>query len=102
MSTYRIPLLHRLDRYPRSVPTSQSIRPVSNLSTRKRETARLAPEVVAAPLLSVLVVVLAVTSIIGLTIFGDQASAAVAAGAMGLSSAVLGLVFGFLKAYQSS
>jgi hypothetical protein len=60
--------------------------------------------VVAAPLLAVLVVALAVTSIVGLTIFGDHGNTPVAilAGAIGMSSAVLGLLFGFMKAYQSS
>jgi hypothetical protein len=103
MSIYRIPLLHRLDRYPRSVPAFQSIRPASNLSTRERKTARSAPEVVGAGLLGLLMVVLAVTSIVGLTIFGDHGNAgAVIPGVIGMSSAVLGLVFGFVKAYQSS
>jgi hypothetical protein len=39
-----------------------------------------------------------------LTIFGDDgnASAAVAAGAFGMFSAVLGVIFGFMKARQSS
>jgi hypothetical protein len=104
MTIYRIPLLHRLDRYPRSVPTSPSIRPASDLSTRGRTTARSATEVVAARILAVLLVALAVTAIVGLKVFGDHdnASAALVAGALGMSSAVLGLLFGFMKAYQSS
>jgi hypothetical protein len=102
MSTYRIPLLHRLDRYPRSAPTFQSIRPASDLPTRERKTARSAPKVVAARLLAVLVVALVVTSIVGLTAFGDHASASVLAGVAGMFSAVFGLLFGFVKAYQSS
>jgi hypothetical protein len=103
MGIYRIPLLHRLDRYPRSVPTSHSIRPASDLSTRERKAARSAPEVVAAQILAVLVVVLAVTSIVGLTISGNygNAPAAVIPGVIGMSSTVLGLVFGFVMAYQS-
>ena len=101
---YRVPLLHRLDRYPRSASTSQSIRPASGLSTRERKTARSAPEVVAARLRAVLVVASVVASIAVLTSFGDQgsASASVLAGVVGMFSAVLGLVFGFGKAYQSS
>ena len=101
---YRIPLLHRLDRYPRFVPTSQSIRPASDLSTPERDKARSGPEAVAAPLLAVLVVALTIASIVGLTTFGDDgnAPAAVGAGVIGMSSAVLGLIYGFLKAYQSS
>ena len=103
MSSYRIALLHRLDRYPRSVPTFQSIRPASDLSTRERKTARSAPKVVAARLLAVLVVTLTVTSIVSLTIFGDYGNsrASVLAGVVGMFSAVFGLLFGFVKAYQS-
>jgi hypothetical protein len=94
----------RLDRSNRSIPTSPSTRPESDLSTREREKARSATEVVAAPLLAVLVVALAVASIVGLTIFGGQSNAVavIVAGAIGMSSAVLGLLFGFMKAYQSS
>jgi hypothetical protein len=52
----------------------------------------------------VLVVALAVTSIVGLSIFGDHgnAPAAIVAGAIGMFSAVLGLIFGFMKAHHSS
>ena len=104
MTSFRIPLLHRLDRYPRSLPSPQSIRQASDVPTRKRKTARSAPKVVAARLLAVLVVVLAVTSIVGLTGFGDNGNvpAAVVAGVVGMFSAVFGLLFGFVKAYQSS
>jgi hypothetical protein len=104
ISKLRSDVSRRLDRSNRSVATSQSTRPPSDLFTRERERARSATEVVAAPLLAVLVVALAVTSIVGLTIFGDHgnAPAAVVAGAIGMSSAVLGLLFGFMKAYQSS
>ena len=103
MTSYRVALLHRPDRFPRSVPISQSIRQTS-LSTRERKTVRLAPKVVAARLLAVLVVALTVTSIVGMTVFGDQGNtpASVVAGAFGMSSAALGLLFGFMKAYQSS
>jgi hypothetical protein len=103
-STLRADLTRRLDHSNRSVPTSPSTRSQSDLSTREREKARSATEVVAAPLLAVLVVALAVTSIVGLTIFGDHgnAPAAVAAGAIGMFSAVLGLIFGFMKAHHSS
>jgi hypothetical protein len=94
----------RLDSSNRPVPTTQSTSPASDLSTRERDKARSATEVVAAPLLAVLVVALAVTSIVGLTIFGDHGNAptAMVAGAIGMSSAALGLLFGFMKAYQSS
>jgi hypothetical protein len=44
---------------------------------------------------------LTVTSIVALKVFGDDedASAALVAGAFGLSSAALGLIFGYMKAY---
>ena len=97
-------LARRLGRSNRSVPTSPSTRPAFDRSTREREKSRSATEVFAAPLLAVLVVALAVASIVGLTIFGDHgnAPAAVAAGAIGMFSAVLGLLFGFMKAHHSS
>jgi hypothetical protein len=104
MTSYRIPLLHRLDRYPRSAPTFESIRPASDRSTRERKTAKPAPKVAAARLLAVLVVALTLTSIVGLTVFGDHgnAPASVLAGVVGMFTAVFGLLYGFLKAYQSS
>jgi hypothetical protein len=103
-SALRADLSRRLDRSNRSVPTSPSTSPASDLSTRERDKARSATEVIAAPHLAVLVVALAVTSIVGLTIFGDHgnAPAAVVAGAIGMFSAVLGLLFGFMKAHHSS
>ena len=103
-SELRADLPRRLDRSNRSVPTSPSTSPASDLSTRERDKARSATEVIAAPHLAVLVVALAVTSIVGLKVFGDagDASAALVAGALGMSSAASGLLFGFMKAYQSS
>ena len=103
-SELRADLPRRLDRSNRSVPTSPSTRPQSDLSTREREKATSAAEVVAARILAVLLVALAVTSIVGLKVFGDadNASAALVAGALGMSSAASGLLFGFMKAYQSS
>ena len=103
-SALRADLWRRVDRSNRSVPTSLSTRPASDLSTRESKKSRSATEVLAAPLRAVLVVALAVTSIVGLTIFGDHgnAPAAVAAGAIGMFSAVLGLTFGFMKARHSS
>jgi hypothetical protein len=60
--------------------------------------------VVAAHIFAVLLVALAVTSIVGLKVFGDagNASAALVVGAIGMFSAVLGLIFGFMKAHHSS
>ena len=94
----------RLDHSNRSVPTSPSTRPQSDLFTRKREKTTSAAEVVAGHILAVLLVALAVTSIVALKVFGDDgnASAALVASALGMSSAALGLIFGFMKAYQSS
>jgi hypothetical protein len=103
-SELRADLPHRLDRSNRSVRTSPSTRPTSALSIREREKATSAAAVVAARILGVLLVALAVTSIVALKVFGDagNASAALVAGAFGMSSAALGMIFGFMKAYQSS
>jgi hypothetical protein len=102
-SGQRADLPHRLDHSNRSVPTSPSTRTQSDL-TREREKATSAAEVVAARILAVLLVALAVTSIVALKVFSDDgnASAALVAGASGMSSAALGMIFGFIKAYQSS
>ena len=103
-SELRADLSRRVDRSNRSVFTSPSTRPRSDLSTRGGERATSAAEVVGARILAVLLVALAVTSIVCLKVFGDDgnASAALVAGAFGMSSAALGLLFGFMKAYQSS
>ena len=103
-SELRADLSRRVDRPNRSVFTSPSTRPQSDLSTQEREKAMSVAEVVAARILAVLLVALAVTSIVALKVFGDHgnASAALVAGAFGMSSATLGLIFGFMKAYQSS
>jgi hypothetical protein len=61
--------------------------------------------VIAARFLAVLVVAMVITSIFGFTAFdrqGGNSAAAIASLAMGAASAVLGLSFGFLKAYQAS
>jgi hypothetical protein len=103
-SGQRADLPHRLDHSNRSVPTSPSTRTQSGLSTLEREKATSAADVIAARLFAVLFVALAVTSIIALKVFSDDgnASAALVAGAFGMSSAALGMIFGFMKAYQSS
>ena len=97
-------LSRRVEHSNRSVPTSLSTRLQSALSTREREKATSVAEVVAGRILAVLLVALAVISIVALKVFGDDgnASAALVAGAFGMSSAALGLIFGFMKAYQSS
>lgn len=98
MTTYRIPLLHRLDRYPRNARTFQLARRVSDPPTRERKKTRSAPGVILSRLLAVLVVAMVVTSIAGLTVFGDHSN--VGAGVIGMFAAVLGLIYGFLTAYQ--
>jgi hypothetical protein len=58
-----------------------------------------------ARLMAVLVVAMVITSIVGIIVFdrqGGNSAAAVASLAIGGSAAVLGLLFGFLKAYQAS
>jgi hypothetical protein len=100
---YHSDLSRREDRSKQSVLASASTQPPSNPVNRARKKGR-SPVAVAARLLGVLVVALVVTSIVGLTAVGDQINptATVVAGVIGMSSAVLGLLFGFLKAYQSS
>jgi hypothetical protein len=104
LSEPRADLPRRLDHSNRSEPTSPSTRPQSELSTLEHEKATSAAELVAARILAVLLVALAVTSIVALKVFSDDgnASAALVAGALGMSSAALGMIFGFMKAYQSS
>ena len=71
--------------------------------TRVRENSGRSAADVVARLLAVLVVAMVLTSIVGLTVVGDRnTTAAVVAGVIGMSSAVLGLLFGYLKAYQVS
>jgi hypothetical protein len=74
-------------------------------STKEREKARSIAGVIAARLLAVLVVAMVITSILGFTAFDRQAgnsTTAIASLAIGGAAAVLGLSFGFLKAYQVS
>jgi len=61
--------------------------------------------VVVTRLLAVLVVAMVVTSILGFTVFDRQvgnSTTAVASLAISSSAAVLGLVLGFVKAYQTT
>ncbi|MFL6046053.1 MAG: hypothetical protein ACJ72M_13145 [Propionibacteriaceae bacterium] len=61
--------------------------------------------VVVIRLLAVLVVVMVVISIVGFIVFdrqGGNSAAAVASLAIGSSAAVLGLLLGFVKAYQTT
>lgn len=95
----------RLDHFSQHIPTSASTRRSPDDSTQRREEARSAAGVIAARLLAVLVVAMAITSIFGFTAFdrqGGNSAAAIASLAIGAASAVLGLSFGFLKAYQAS
>jgi hypothetical protein len=95
----------RLDHSSQHIPISASTRPSLDDFTQRREEARSAAGVVAARLLAVLVVAMVITSILGFTAFDRQegnSAAAIASLAIGAASAVLGLSFGFLKAYQVS
>ncbi len=101
---YDSDLPRREDRSKQSVLASASTQLPSNPVNQAPKKGGRSPVAVAARLLGVLVVALVVTSIVGLTAVGDQINptATVVAGVIGMSSAVLGLLFGFLKAYQSS
>jgi hypothetical protein len=95
----------RLDHSSQPIPTSASTRPSPDESTKEREKARSTAGVIAARLLAVLVVAMVITSILGFTAFDRQAgnsTTAIASLAIGGAAAVLGLSFGFLKAYQVS
>jgi hypothetical protein len=101
----RTDISRRLNHSSQHIPTSASTRPSPDDSTQGREEARSAAGVIAARLLAVLVVAMVITSILGFTAFdrqGGNSAAAIASLAIGAASAVLGLSFGFLKAYQVS
>jgi hypothetical protein len=85
------------------VPTSATIRRSVSSSTSGHEKARPTAGVIIARLLAVLVVVMVVTSIVGFVVFdrqGGNSAVATTCLVIGAFSAVLGLLFGFLKAYQ--
>jgi hypothetical protein len=94
-----------LDHTSQHMPTSASTRPSFDDSTGRREKAGSAAGLVVTRLLAVLVVAMAVTSILGFTLFdrqGGNSATALASLAIGGSAAVLGLMLGFREAYQAS
>jgi hypothetical protein len=75
------------------------------LAENEQNETRTAGAMVAVPLLTVFVIAMAAASIVGLTVFGDQnrsPSMVVVSGVVGMYAAVLGMIFGFMRAYQSS
>ena len=95
-------LSRRLDQSSQQVAISPSVRPTLGGSP---ENVRSAAGVVAARLLSVLLVAMVVISILGLTVFdrqGGYSTTAIASVFIGNSAAAVGLILGFLKAYLAS
>lgn len=91
-----------LDPASQHIPTSAPTPPSG--STQVREKAALTG-VLVTRLLPVLVVAMLVTSILGFTLFdrqGGNSVTALASLAIGGSAAVLGLIFGLVKAYHAS
>jgi hypothetical protein len=98
-------LSDRLDRSSQQVAISASARPNLGDSPPGMENVRSAAGVVAARLLSVLLVAMVVISILGLTVFdrqGGYSTTAIVSVAIGNSAAALGMILGFLKAYLAS
>jgi hypothetical protein len=94
-----------LDHASQRIPSSAWPPPSFDDSTPGREEAGSAAGVVVTRLLSVLVVAMVVTSILGFALFdrqGGNSAAALASLAMGGSAAVLGLILGFRAAYRAS
>jgi hypothetical protein len=94
-----------LDHTSQHMPTSASTRPSFGDSAGRWEKAGSAAGLVVTRLLAVLVVAMAVTSILGFTLFdrqGGNSATALASLAIGGSAAVLGLMLGFREAYQAS
>jgi hypothetical protein len=85
------------------MPTSASIQRSQDESAQEKLPSTAG--VVLTRLLAVLVVAMVVTSILGFTVFDRQvgnSTTAVASLAISSSAAVLGLVLGFVKAYQTT
>jgi hypothetical protein len=94
-----------LDQTSQHMPTSASTWPSFDDSTGGREKAVSAAGMVVTRLLTVLVVAMVVTSILGFTLFdrqGGNSATALASLAIGGSAAALGLILGFREAYQAS
>ena len=95
----------RLDHSRQSMPTSASTPPSSDDSTPRSAKARATAGVVVTHLLAVLVVVMAVTSMLGFTLFdrqGGNSATALVSLAIGGAAGVLGLTLGFREAHQAS
>jgi hypothetical protein len=97
-------LSRRLDQSSQA-PISASARPTLGDSPPGMENVRSAAGVVAARLLTVLLVAMVVIAILGLTVFdrqGGYSTTAIVSVAIGNSAAAVGLILGFLKAYLAS
>ena len=93
------------DQSSRQVAISASGRPTLGDSSLGMENVRSAAGVVAARLLTVLLVAMVAIAILGLTVFdrqGGYSTMAIVSLAIGNSAAALGLILGFLKAYLAS
>ena len=94
-----------LDQPGQQVPISASARPTLGDSPTEMENVRSTAGVIAARLLTVLLVAMVVIAILGLTLFdrqGGYSTTAIVSIAIGNSAAALGLILGFLKAYLAS
>lgn len=94
-----------LNQSSQQVAVSASTRPTPGDSPPGMENARSAAGVVAARLLTVLLVAMVAIAILGLTVFdrqGGYSTTAIISVAIGNSAAALGLILGFLKAYLAS
>jgi hypothetical protein len=94
-----------LDQTSQHMPTSASTWPSFDDSTGGPKKAGSAAGMVVTRLLTVLVVAMVVTSILGFTLFdrqGGSSATALASLAIGGSAAALGLILGFREAYQAS
>jgi hypothetical protein len=95
----------RLDHSSQHLRTSVSTRSSPDDSNKEREKARSTAGVIAARLLAVLVPAMVITSILGLTAFdrqGGNSATAIASLAIGSVAAVLGMGWGFIKAYEEA
>jgi ABC-type Fe3+ transport system permease subunit len=91
-----------LDQSSQQVHVSASAQPTLGDSPPRMENAQSAAGVVAARLLTVLLVVMVVIAILGLTVFdrqGGYSTTAIVSVVIGNSAAFVGVILGFLKAY---
>ena len=95
----------RLDHSSQHLRTSVLTPSSPDDSTNEREKARSTAGVIAARLLAVIVAAMVITSIFGLTAFdrqGGNSAMAITSLAIGSVATVLGMSWGFLKAYQEA